>query len=264
MSARNVLNRTPKKKVPSMTTEKQIASANLDWLHSNPYPGHGLILGLDESGKNLVQIYWIMGRSPNSRNRVFVSETWGRLFTQAADPSKVKDPSLIIYDAMLEKDGYYVVSNGNQTTAVLDGHHRFGYGMEKSLRDFNFQYEPDSPNFTPRITGVCLTGYDSLIAEIAVLRKSPWGKSCERSFHKYVELGQGFGHCVTTYSGDGNPLPAFTGAPMLMPLLGDIVQICDTFWNALNPDNRVSLAVKFISKQTGISVFEIRNKYAPV
>ncbi|MDO8523764.1 MAG: IMP cyclohydrolase [bacterium] len=230
------------------------AESNLAALARNSYVGRGMIVGLDDSGKFLVQMYWIMGRSENSRNRVFEREG-GRLFTEAADPSKVKDPSLIIYNAMGEQStGMAVVSNGHQTDAVM------GVNSEDVLQILSdWQYEPDE-NFTPRITAVSYWWKDKANAEISLLRKSPFGDDCNRNLYKRNGIGKGFGYCITTYVGDGDPLPAFQGEPYLLPLGGDANFIAGTYWDALNADNRVSLAVKFIPKE-GPSHIVINNKY---
>lgn len=244
----------------SLEKLKLVADANLFNLSENPYPGRGIVVGLDETGQNLVQVYWIMGRSENSRNRVFKSEG-GRLFTEAADPSKVKDPSLIIYNAMREtryKDVLaHVVSNGAQTDAVADG---FANGMGMSQVLSRFSYEPDVPNFTPRITAVCGWHNDASSVAMSMIRKSPWNAACDQLSYAINGFGPGFGLCFTTYSGDGDPLPAFQGEPYLVPLNGNMYQIALEYWKALNAENRVSLAVKFIPKE-GDSSIVIKNKF---
>lgn len=245
---------------------KQEAAANLAALARNPYPGRVIIIGLDQKGENLVQVYAIMGRSENSRNRVFGYEG-GRIFTEAANPSKMKDPRLVIYNAMREvlvrdmDSTMNVVSNGDQTDKVADG-----YNEDKSFQWAMSQctYEPDEPNFTPRITA-CSYWLRSgkPVGIMSLLRKSPWSDECDRHLYELNGFGQGFGHCLTTYQGDGNPLPAYRGEPRLMPLLGDLDWIADMYWEMLNPDNRVSLAVKFIPR-LGLSSTVIRNQYLKV
>jgi hypothetical protein len=245
------------------------AKANFLRLSKNQYPGRIIIAGLDETGKNLVQGYAIMGRSENSRNRVFGRER-GRLFTEAADPSKVKDPSLIIYNAMCEVRNnditYAVVSNGSQTDAIVKGYEN-DQSFHVSIRD-PIIYEPDHPNFTPRISASCYwprPPHDSEpVVEMSLLRKSPWSDKCDRHFYKINGFGPGFGYCLTTYSGDGSPLPSFQGEPYLLPLLGDVRSIADIFWEALNADNRVSLAVKFIPKTGPSEEIVIINKYSKI
>lgn len=230
---------------------------NLSVLSKNPYPGRGIVIGKDTTGKYMVQVYWIMGRSENSRNRVLSLGENGRVFTEAADPAKVKDPSLIIYNAMLENHGEYVVSNGHQTDAIA---HR-----DKPLLDTlaTFEYEPDAPNFTPRISGLCYT--DGTV-RLNILKKSAVDNTCVRLEYGYKrkKLLLGFGCCITTYSGDGNPLPSFDGEPHILPLDGEIDDVADLYWNALNADNKIGLAVKFINITTGTSETVIRNKYKKV
>jgi hypothetical protein len=181
-----------------------------------------------------------MGRSENSRNRIFIVDKNGILKTAPADPAKVKDPSLIIYTAMDETFGRYAVSNGNQTMDALSAG-----GLHYSMTEW--QYEPDSPNFTPRITA--LIKPKSLSAEISLLKKSPFSDDCERYLYELPITIPGLGHCVTTYSGDGDPLPSFAGDPYLLPLVGNKEKIARAIWNSLNEENKVSLAVKFISVQ---------------
>jgi len=237
-----------------MNREQELAQKNLETLRSNPYPGRGIVIGTSDTGGNMVQIYWIMGRSENSQNRVF-GKDGGRLFTEAADASRVKDPSLIIYNAMGENGFQYVVSNGHQTDPVAQMITQHPLSSILSA----WKYEPDDPNWTPRITGVCsLTKMPSL--ELAILRRTSWD-TCERFYYQYTEVVPGFGRGITTYSGDGKPLPAFEGEPKLMPLVGDAQQILRTYWGALNPENRVSLAVKLITCRTGKSTIYIINRF---
>jgi hypothetical protein len=233
-----------------------IAQENLRKLRSNPYPGRGIIMGLDETGKFLVQVYWIMGRSENSRNRIFMKDRNGVLKTVPVDPEKISDPSLIIYTAMLESELEicldkinYVVSNGHQTEeAMLKLEH---------LR--NWEYEPDHPNYTPRITGVF--SFPEKIAKISILKKSPLDATCDRYFYELTVSEPGLGYCVTTYKEDGNPLPPFEGDPYLLPLKGGLKEVGERIWENLDEKNRVCLAVKFIELQTGFSSIYIINKY---
>ncbi|MFA5000000.1 MAG: IMP cyclohydrolase [Patescibacteria group bacterium] len=216
------------------------AKNNLLALKQNPYPGRGIIVGMDETGKYLIQVYWIMGRSENSRNRVFVIEDNGVLKTAPFDPAKVKDPSLIIYTAMAEILTHYAVSNGHQTLDALSIK-----GLDSSLK--KWEYEPDSPNYTPRISALLEPRvFAPQIAELSILKKSPFSDMCNRYLYKLDISSPGLGYCITTYNGDGNPLPSFTGDPYLIPLTGGIEDIAQTFWDSLNKDNKVSLAVKFI------------------
>lgn len=242
------------------------AAANFHHLRENPYPGRGIVVGLNGTGHSLVQIYWIMGRSPNSRNRVF-EMGGGHVYTTPADPSKVKDPSLIIYNAMSEYGDVCVVSNGAQTDTIIERLREpapfecLYTGLE------GVEYEPDAPNFTPRISAACGWSDDCgdvfYFAEMSVLRKSAYTDDCDHLFYGFGAFGPGFGHCITTYMGDGDPLPAFRGEPILVPLTGDIEDVADTYWAALNEDNKVSLVVKFIPKDD-VPFVTIRNKYSKV
>ena len=243
------------------------AQANLFNLSSNLYPGRGIVAGLDETGANLVQVYWVMGRSENSRNRVFKGDpNTGRLYTEAADPSKMKDSSLIIYNAMREYAGFLVVSNGDQTDTVIEKLRespQVNCYPQAALS--SRQYEPDAPNFTQRITAVSSVWKNQHQGTgFSILRKSRFGTGCDNLAYEYPCIRPGFGFCITTYAGDGNPLPPFYGDPLLMPLTGSIKDIAETYWKALNEENRVSLAVKFFEMANGHVDFHIINKYQQV
>ena len=238
-------------------TPSVIAKANFNSLKANPYPGRGLVLGRDKSGKYLIQVYWIMGRSENSRNRVFSCEG-GRVFTEPADPTKVKDPTLIIYNAMGELEGSFTVSNGDQTDTALTN--LLGCtSLYEAL--VSREYEPDAPNYTPRITGH-LTRNGQV--ELGIIKKSQVSARCDRIFYSYGDVPSGFGYYLTTYSGDGNPLPSFEGAPLLLPINGGTpATVGGIFWSMLNEANRVSLAVKFID-EAGVSTVSLINRYEKV
>ena len=239
---------------------KILAQKNLLKLKENPYPGRGIIVGLDETGKYLIQVYWIMGRRESSRNRVFKIEENGVLKTEPADPSKVKDDEnsdLIYYTAMAQNQTKYSVSNGHQTVDALSE-----TDLEYSLK--NWEYEPDAPNYTPRITAVFRPFLSPQMAKISVLKKSPSDNRCDRELYVVPLALPGLGFCVTTYSGDGNPLPSFEGSPYLLPLSGDISGVAQTIWSVLNPENRVSLAVKFLEIKTRKISMEKINKYNAV
>ncbi len=245
-----------------------VARRNLESLRHNPYPGRGIVVGIDQSGRHMVQVYWIMGRSANSRNRVFVAENGAWLRTAPADPNNIQDPSLIIYNAMVlgtndwdARCRFHVVSNGSQTDDVKI-HVEHAWSLPRSLERFTF--EPDAPNFTPRITAVSFSYERPTKMQIAILRQSPWDLGCDRHFYGYSDIGQGFGYCITTYMGDGDPLPSFQGEPYLLPLEGDAEAIAQTIWAALNEENRVSLAVKFIDKRSAESTIHVINKYTQV
>ncbi len=236
------------------------AEVRLEDLRSNPYPGRGIVLGLDESSQNFIQIYWIMGRKPNSRNRIFVQDNNGTVRTAFADPSRGGDPSLVIYVAMAEEEDLYVVSNGNQTDTVT--------AYDRTMLSFHDallvrEYEPDDPNFTSRITGIVTLRDDKYVAAISVLRRSPADQSCDRLLYEYGSLCPGFGYCVTTYAGDGDPLPAFRGEPYPLPISGaDAHEIADEFWDYLNAENRVALVVKTIHQKSGETSIAIINKHS--
>jgi IMP cyclohydrolase len=238
---------------------KRLALQNLEALGANPYTGRGLVVGLNKNGNNFVQVYWVTGRSENSRNRVFECEDGG-LFTVPADPSKVKDPSLIIYNAMRERGRYFVVSNGEQTDTVIRGTYT-GHSFYWALSTWSF--EPDAPNYTPRIAGISYLSSNPRM-ELAILRKSPWSGSCERTFYSYDELEPGFGHGLVTYSGDGDPLPSFSDNPLFLPLEGNADMIAKTYWATLQEPNRVALAVKFIDAASGKSDITIINRFEKI
>lgn len=218
-------------------------------------------MGVDPPGDNVVQVYWIMGRSDNSRKRVFSFDEYDRLYTEPTDPSNAGDLRLIIYNAMREtmreNGGFFVVSNGEQTDTVWEARN-----LEHGLGTWS--YEPDDPNFTPRITGVCSVGDVGPRFQFAVLRRSIFGGACHRLVYNYNEISNGLGLCITTYAGDGKPLPAFTDDPLLMPIGDGIDSVLDAYWQALDPENRVSLAVKFIPIAGGKSTIRVINKYAKV
>ncbi len=243
-----------------MAQEELMASANefLHLLSQNPYPGRGLIVGLDESGKNMVQVYWIMGRSESSRNRRFERNNGGQVRTVPIDSAKIKDPELTIYTAMDEMmQGIYVVSNGNQTDTIINK----GYFPAMG----EIQYEPDPPNFTPRISAICYSFKEQAFALMTIHRKMP-NEDYEgyfTSYEKRLEVPE-IGYCLTTYKGDGNPLPPFEGHPYPLPLRDSIVDILDTYWTTLNQENIVSLAVKFIPIDGKPSTVLIKNRYDPL
>jgi IMP cyclohydrolase len=252
---------------------------NLELLKRNTYPGRGFIVGVNDAGTHVLQVYWIMGRSESSRNRVF-SHDGGRVFTEPADPAKVKDPKdldLIIYNAMDEwrddpnvgRGRYFVVSNGRQTDSVVKVM-RDGPNLYRDFEDamYEWGYEPDSPNFTPRITALCSVWPNEQHFQISVVRMLLRGQKerddCERHYFNYPIIESGLGLCVHTYMRDGKPLPSWHGEPVLMPLRGSQEDVTNQYWATLNEENKVSLAVKFIDVQTGESKFEIRNKYTKV
>jgi hypothetical protein len=226
-------------------------------LAANRYPGRGIVMGRAEAGAGWLQVYWIMGRSENSRNRVFVAEG-GALRTEAADPQRLRDPSLILYEAMLELPGAYVVSNGDQTRTVLDvmeAGGRFEDALEMRER------EPDAPNFTPRISGLIDLRLGEPGFALSILKANAADPSLtDRATFRPAAPPGGLGLGLTTYQGDGDPLPSFRGEPLWLPLAGSPEQVADTYWAALDRENRVSLAVKTIGRD-GVSRIVIRNRF---
>src|SRR5258706_3625690 len=226
-------------------------------LMQNPYPGRGLVLG--RSGEDSwVIIYWIMGRSTNSRNRRFVVEG-GVVRTEPVDASLVADPSLIIYEAMLELPGIYLVSNGDQTRTIYESLQNGGT-LEDALA--KREREPDTPNFTPRISGMFTVKDSSGSTVLSILKANPIDPSfTDRYTYRPAMPQAGYAVGLTTYSGDGDPLPSFSGEPLLLPCEGTPEKILDQYWNALNADNRVSLAVKEISVREQRSKLLIKNRF---
>jgi hypothetical protein len=228
-------------------------------LAGNPYPGRGLVLGRSEDGASWLQLYWIMGRSANSRNRVFVADG-GTLRTEPFDPAAVEDPSLILYEAMLESGGVYVVSNGDQTRTVADALARGG-SFEGALA--TREREPDAPNFTPRISGLIdLRGGEGAFA-LSILKANPADPArTDRTAFRPAPPPPGFGLGLTTYRGDGSPLPPFEGEPLWLPLAGSPEDVLARYWDALDRGNRVALAVKQIPLAGGPGRLRVRNVHA--
>jgi len=234
-----------------------LAARNVLYWVETPYLGRGIVLGIDETGQYAVLVYFIEGRSKNSRNRVLTFDK-GRLFTEPANPAEVKDPSLIIYNAMRQNDFMHAVSNGAQTDQVV--------AINGNLMDAltGYKYEPDAPNFTPRITGAFYSLADKQYFALSILRKSLWNDGCDASYYTYDSIQPSYGFGITTYAWDGNPLPSFEGDPILLPLVGDIDEIADNYWQVLSEENRVALAVKFIPMVEGVYSVALRNRYVKV
>ncbi len=222
-------------------------------LAANTYPGRGIVIGKSEDGKQIVIAYFIMGRSVNSRNRVFVTEGEG-IRTEAFDPSKLSDPSLIIYAPVRVVNGMTVVTNGDQTDTVRDFLLE-GKTFEDALR--TRQFEPDLPNCTPRISGM-VAGGDYKLSILKSADGDP--ESNHRYFYEYENPKAGVGHFIHTYMTDGDPLPSFEGEPEKVTIEGDIDTFTKTVWNALNEDNKVSLFTRFIDIETGAYETRIVNK----
>lgn len=242
-------------------TIQQAKELNLNYekLMNNVYPGRGIIIGLSPDEKHFNQVYWIMGRSENSRNRVFQEEN-GYVRTKARDESKMKDPSLIIYYPAKDIEGCHIITNGDQTETVFDAMAR-GDSFESALN--TRCYEPDQPNFTPRISGIVCPGGMPYVYRLSILKAyRNTDAFCIRNFFNYEKGIPGIGHCVHTYSGDGNPLPSFEGEPYELELFDDIDKTADYYWKALNEENKVSLLVKFINAESNKAFYRIINKYA--
>lgn len=242
---------------------EQTAARNLEALSRNSYPGRGMIVGLTPDARHFVQVYWIMGRSENSRNRIFVpggaGTERGLVRTAPYDKSKVKDPSLIMYNCARQFERCHIVSNGDQTDTVLDVMQRGG-SFEEAL--FTRSAEPDAPNFTARITGLAdlddgVHAYK--LSVIKVLGNNP--DHGVRQFFNYASAIPGIGHCVHTYAGDGEPLPCFEGEPYAVALSDDTDAVAERYWDVLDRDNRVSLLAKFIDARTGAVNLRIVNKH---
>lgn len=240
-------------------TPQELATQNFTrQIQQNVYPGRGLVIGRSSVEDAWLQIYWIMGRSENSRNRKFVVEG-ETLRTEPVDLSKVQDPSLIIYEAMLELPGLYLVSNGDQTRTLYDTL-LYGGTFDDALA--TREREPDAPNYTPRISGMIdLRGSHPMIA-LSVLKANPLDPAYTDRFTYHPAFpAAGFGVGLTTYSGDGNPLPAFCGDPLLLPCEGRVEEVLETYWNALDAQNRIALAVKLIQTHGKASAIAIRNRF---
>jgi IMP cyclohydrolase len=223
-------------------------------LSANPYPGRGIILGRSEDGEKAVIAYFIMGRSENSRNRTFVEDGNG-IKTQAFDPAKLEDPSLIIYSPVRVLGQTTIVTNGDQTDTIYD-FMKNEKTFDAALRTRTF--EPDAPNFTPRISGLVDVDGDYKLSILKSAEGNP--DSVHRYFFEYDSPVSGQGHFIHTYEGDGNPLPSYEGEPTLVQVEGDIDSFTDTIWNSLNAENKVSLFIRFIDIRTGQAETRIRNK----
>lgn len=226
-------------------------------LSSNAYPGRGIVIGRSDCGKYAVTAYFIMGRSENSRNRVFVEDGSG-IRTQAFDPSKLSDPHLIIYAPVRVLGNKLIVTNGDQTDTIYELMDK-QYTFEQSLRTREF--EDDAPNYTPRISGILRFSEDSFNYAMSILKSANGDpSSCQRFTFSYNNPISGQGHFIHTYMGDGSPLPSFEGEPKLVGISGSIDAFTDMLWTNLNADNKVSLFVRYVELATGKSETRIVNK----
>lgn len=222
-------------------------------IYGNPYPGRGIVLGRTVDGKKSALAYFIMGRSQNSRNRVF-AETDDGIQTQPYDPAKVTDPSLIIYNPVRFYNGAVIVSNGSQTDTIRDFLSR-GSTFEEAL--YTREFEPDAPNYTPRISGLLLPDGSYKLSVLKSVDKA--GSACERYFFAYPGT-KGLGHFIHTYKTDGDPLPPFFGEPERVCVPDSADELAEELWDGLNKDNRISLYVAYIELATGKRVSRIINK----
>lgn len=227
-----------------------------DMLKENAYPGRGIVIGTSACGRFAVIAYFIMGRSENSRNRVFVNDGEG-IRTEAFDPSKLTDPSLIIYSPVRVMDKITIVTNGDQTDTVYDTLISGGT-FEDALRSRTF--EPDLPNFTPRISGM-VSMCDSFTYKLSILKSAEGDpRSVRRFFFDYDTPLKGQGHFIHTYKCDGDPIPSFTGEPKVVELSDDIDSFAHKIYDSLNADNKVSLFTRYIDLGTGECDTRIINK----
>ena len=228
-------------------------------LKQNEYPGRGIVLGKSEDGSAAVAAYFIMGRSENSRNRIFVSDGEG-IRTEAFDASKMKDPALIIYAPVRVLGKNTIVTNGDQTDTLYEGLSK-GLTFEQALRSRTF--EPDEPNYTPRISGLLHIENGSYDYTLSILKSDNGNpeSACRFTF-AYDNPQDGVGRFIHTYRGNGNPLPSFEGEPVSVVIRGDIDVFTNRIWESLNEDNKVSLFTRFIKIETGEYETRIVNKNA--
>lgn len=238
---------------------KAVELTNL--LKENTYPGRGIALGVTPNGKQAVMVYFIMGRSANSRNRVF-DPIEGGIRTMAADPAKLEDPSLIIYNPVRTLGNDHIVTNGDQTDTIYE-HIQQGKTFEDALRTRTF--EPDGPNWTPRISGLLHWEKDSASYKLSILKSADGnGDSARRYFFEYPQPVAGEGHFIHTYQKDENPLPSFEGEPRKISIPENIEEFANAIWANLNTDNKVSLFIRTIDLATGETEDTIYNGYDAV
>lgn len=224
-------------------------------LSANSYPGRGIVIGKSPDGKNAVCAYFIMGRSENSRNRVFFPQEGG-IRTEAFNPDKMTDPSLIIYSPVRTVGKSIIVTNGDQTDTIYE-HLKAGKSFEQAL--FTRRFEPDAPNFTPRISGI-LSMEKDFSYKLSILKPADSrGDSCSRFFFSY-EPENGAGHFIHTYENDGSPLPCFHGEPREISVPNQIDELAQHIWDSLNEENKVSLFICYVNLDNGISQQRIINK----
>lgn len=222
-------------------------------LNTNSYPGRGIVLGKSKDGKKAVIAYFIMGRSVNSRNRIFEENDRGGIRTKAFDESKMEDPSLIIYNPVLKLGDKTIVTNGDQTDTIYD-YMSEGHCYRHAL--LTREFEPDAPNYTPRISGVVKGNGDYVLS---ILKSNMGQPQCVRNFFEYPAQA-GLGHFIHTYKCDGDPIPSFEGEPVPVEIDGTIDEFTSMIWSNLNEDNKVSLFTRFIDLENGEEETRIINK----
>jgi IMP cyclohydrolase len=236
---------------------KTLNHENIEKLKTNTYPGRGIIIGLSPNSENYIQVYWIMGRSENSRNRVFLKEH-KFVRTEAFDKEKLIDPSLIIYYPIKVYKNVHIVSNGDQTDTIFEALVN-KESFETALKRRTF--EPDAPNFTPRISGILDLEHPRYDYQLSILKSFGNNQEfCIRNYYNYEKAIPGTGHCIHTYAQDGNPIPSFEGEPFQVPLFDHIDEVATNYWNILNEENKISLLVKFINRKSGDTELRMINK----
>lgn len=225
-------------------------------VRGNSYVGRGIVIGKTQDGKHACTAYFIMGRSANSRNRIF-SERDGVLYTEPFDASKVEDPSLIIYAALRKLENNLIITNGDQTDTIYNGLTN-GLSFSEALKSRKF--EPDAPNLTPRISGILTFADSDFTYEMSILKSADAsGSACNRYTYSYEAL-PGLGHFLHTYVCDGNPIPTFQGEPERVAIPDDIDLFTSSLWDALDTDNRISLYVRYTNLITGAEESRLTNK----
>ena len=221
-------------------------------IRDNAYVGRGIVIGKTADGKKAATAYFIMGRSSNSRNRIFTEKN-GEVFTEPFDASLVEDPSLIIYAAIRQYENKLIVTNGDQTDTIYDG---LAAGRSFSCALTTREFEPDAPNLTPRISGMLTFADNDFTYDMSILKSAdPEGTACNRYTFSYAAL-PGLGHFIHTYVCDGNPIPPFQGEPERVIIPDDIDYFTNSLWDALNADNKISLYVRYTNLATG----EVENR----
>lgn len=225
-------------------------------IQDNPYVGRGIVVGKSADGRKAVSAYFIMGRSANSRNRVFTLKN-NAVYTEPFDASRVEDPSLIIYAAVREYKNHLIVTNGDQTDTVYAGLSA-GKTFHQALESRCF--EPDAPNFTPRISAMLTFAHGDFAYQMSILKSiDEEGSGCARYGFSYPAKA-GLGHFIHTYVTDGNPIPTFQGEPERVQIPDSIDEFSGKLWNALNEDNRISLYVRYTDLKTGEKETRLINK----